>query len=651
MSSIIPVADLPLVTAGSGDSIVGAQLGNARRFPISDLPLGATAEARIAAVEAGQGSGVIGYATKAAMDADLAHAEGSVAIVTNDDVNPTANNGEYRKSGATGAGSWIRSAYDPKSQVIALGSLARNRGAVFPLKSMARSGVTSTAQAYFNNAILNVRVVGARADRYYRLSYFKNGAALSGPQDGWIITEYPTATYATAAVETQVVQYTNPAPDIPRDGGIHTVRVVSPTVGGLEFYITVDTSQLPPLGNSIDANSGSTRPAWSWVIDPSQYEYRATSNAQGSLAASGVHVSGDMATKTFAVTIPMGRTHMIRLTLKPNGKNGLFNIRKVERAGAGNPEVASWTTMSDTDTDWLPPMQVAAVSGGDGGALIYTGGNHGSDGSSGGLATATMPIFAAEADGRTLGAAEVVQGYAQAVTFRWCNQLYGYNTITLSRAVVNQWLTMQVTQHGVEVMCRVEALEAINVVNDNGPQVVGDGFADSAHFYGGTAQARQLAASVTNSGQKWQTPDAWAMSLGGANGFLNSWMDRSFGVGSGLYVGPGNPYMRKNAASWKFYHAAVAGVTASLAAGESYEWRGGYAFSPSSIVSGTGLDSAFIYSKGAKPYLGWSHTTAGSGVVAVPVTYSGRTVGAGVIGATGLTSVASGYEVKNEAIS
>lgn len=63
---------------------------------------------QIGAAAVGQGSGMLGYATKAGLDADLAHADGTMATVTND---PTpANNGAYRKSGASGSGSWILSA-------------------------------------------------------------------------------------------------------------------------------------------------------------------------------------------------------------------------------------------------------------------------------------------------------------------------------------------------------------------------------------------------------------------------------------------------------------------------------------------------------------------------------------------------------------
>lgn len=55
-------------------------------------------------------TGVIGFSTRALMNADLAHPAGFVAYVTND---PTpANNGTYLKSGISGAGAWTASSFD-----------------------------------------------------------------------------------------------------------------------------------------------------------------------------------------------------------------------------------------------------------------------------------------------------------------------------------------------------------------------------------------------------------------------------------------------------------------------------------------------------------------------------------------------------------
>ncbi len=68
-----------------------------------------SAAASAAAADAARLLGAsIGYATKANMDADLAHGDGTLAYVTNDST--ATNNVMYRKSGASGSGSWVVSA-------------------------------------------------------------------------------------------------------------------------------------------------------------------------------------------------------------------------------------------------------------------------------------------------------------------------------------------------------------------------------------------------------------------------------------------------------------------------------------------------------------------------------------------------------------
>lgn len=69
-----------------------------------------TNEADIAALQSSQTSGFIGFETKALMDADLAHAEGTLALVTNDAT--AANNTTYRKTGGSGSGSWVAASTD-----------------------------------------------------------------------------------------------------------------------------------------------------------------------------------------------------------------------------------------------------------------------------------------------------------------------------------------------------------------------------------------------------------------------------------------------------------------------------------------------------------------------------------------------------------
>jgi hypothetical protein len=60
-------------------------------------------EAALEALESGQVNGNFAYALKTTMDADLAHAAGSTAVVYAD---TATNNGSYVKVGASGSGSW-----------------------------------------------------------------------------------------------------------------------------------------------------------------------------------------------------------------------------------------------------------------------------------------------------------------------------------------------------------------------------------------------------------------------------------------------------------------------------------------------------------------------------------------------------------------
>jgi len=69
-----------------------------------------TARNDAVAAAAGASLSIVGKATKAELDAALAFVDGTIGLVTNDAT--ATNNGYYRKTGASGAGSWVASSYD-----------------------------------------------------------------------------------------------------------------------------------------------------------------------------------------------------------------------------------------------------------------------------------------------------------------------------------------------------------------------------------------------------------------------------------------------------------------------------------------------------------------------------------------------------------
>ena len=94
-----------VIEGGGLQHLEGAEAVNTPRLTRAIQDATAPLSGRISTLEAAQTGGLIGYATLADLTADLAHPDRSVATVTND---PTpANNGEYRKTGASGTGSWV----------------------------------------------------------------------------------------------------------------------------------------------------------------------------------------------------------------------------------------------------------------------------------------------------------------------------------------------------------------------------------------------------------------------------------------------------------------------------------------------------------------------------------------------------------------
>ena len=99
MSALTRIANGLRANDGTGDDL---RSGADRIGANFDAVVGA-----VNAIASSQNSGLIAYATKADMDADLSKPDGALAQVTNDAT--TANNQSYRKSGAAGTGSWVAS--------------------------------------------------------------------------------------------------------------------------------------------------------------------------------------------------------------------------------------------------------------------------------------------------------------------------------------------------------------------------------------------------------------------------------------------------------------------------------------------------------------------------------------------------------------
>lgn len=295
---------------------------------------------------------------------------------------------------------------------------------------------------------------------------------------------------------------------------------------------------------------------------------------------------------------------MLKAVWQPNGANSLFNFRAIYKANLGDPAKAVWTLIQQVNTDYIPPITHEATTGDVTPNVLTTGGNHlGKNGER----TAYMQFCDFYLDDLKL--LQNFTGYVESVSVKWQNHIYAGNTVTQQRVTTQQDVFARFYARCVEVDCQVTALEPIKIWRDGGTQLVGQGWDDSYHFMGGIQQARVAANSnVYNGGTKADAPYQWGMVLKSPElGFCAAYIDRFYGVKFDAVTDVDTP-MTKNVSSYKFYNFVIKNEANQhpLNTGESYKWRGGYAYAPLSIVES--VDSAFIFKQSGRTRLGVANT-------------------------------------------
>jgi len=360
--------------------------------------------------------------------------------------------------------------------------------------------------------------------------------------------------------------------------------------------ITIDASNLPAEGVQINAQHTSNY-AGSWIIDKSRYEY---SSGYGPIPGGGSAGSVEYSINGAGQALITWKSsdRYFRWGFGPNGANSLPNFSSVDSSQDG----VVFNTISSFSTDWLPPLifYVDAEAPVEQGSA-FTGGNH----TLFDQVTARNVLYQIYADGSPVEFGS--SGSCEKLTVLISNELMAANTVLLGRYALRQSFVVEFTPGVAEVSSCVKAIEDLGFQLDYGPQLVSTGLGDSILFVGGMTKDRVPFTQSLSSGPSSTYPDAWAVILQSGNGQLSSWMDRTYGVGTGDHVADTNSLIRVGGGiSTKVYHAAIFNYEnpLHLAAGESYKWRGGYALQ-SPNVEPAGFDSLLRFSQDGSTRLAW----------------------------------------------
>ncbi|MDW2262054.1 hypothetical protein R7070_04740 [Vibrio sp. 1557] len=180
------------------------------------------------------------------------------------------NNGMYGWNGVA----WVKSSYDPVQRMIDAG-YRRNEGSHAPMQARERDGVTSGPHAEMLNTLIDVKVIGAKEGKLYRIEWMGNGADNWRPEDRYnvLIYEYEEANYGTdSANGRRALQGLN-------QGDFSTINPINGVVTRYfrcqgDESIAVLVSHMPEKisGESVSWNSEGYA-GYSWIIDPINYVY------------------------------------------------------------------------------------------------------------------------------------------------------------------------------------------------------------------------------------------------------------------------------------------------------------------------------------------------------------------------------------------
>ncbi|EXG15766.1 SGNH/GDSL hydrolase family protein [Acinetobacter baumannii] len=153
-------------------------------------------------------------------------------------------------------------------------ALTKNATVVYPFSTQKRNNVNestvpATHIAYLKPYILNIRVMNANKDHYYRVQQISNPDHPTAA-NRWIFEVLARANFDTA--ETRVATFTSILP-IVKNSGIRTFLV---EYGDVKLGITLDTNKCP----TTDFYSvASTDNSYTYIFDPSLYYYAAVTSA------------------------------------------------------------------------------------------------------------------------------------------------------------------------------------------------------------------------------------------------------------------------------------------------------------------------------------------------------------------------------------
>ena len=360
----------------------------------------------------------------------------------------------------------VKAAITGQSTITTSNGLDNNKGVNYPLKAITRNGILSDISDTLKDGILDIKIHGAKPDKYYKLSYIGNGITFDDVEFyGVFLLEFDKDTYATESTFKYIFGRTdhNFEPPI----GITTWNLKNDTEG-ITLTITLDFNVLTE--KKYDMNSLTTYSGYSAIIDENCYILDVKEDKKNETVY-------NMAVKR------VGREYYVKYRYN-NSKNLVIRFGGMKNNKFTHPLQFYWDndtkisldfdnliSFQTNNSDWLSPYGIMAVNNPLNNNSYTVGGAHGTSGSTG-FPTGLYIDSNIYVDNELVNDGEAL--YCNEAVIKSIHRIAASNVIDTTtgdlRYSALETTIWKITKGNMEVGVTLQALEDINVTRYAGIQ-------------------------------------------------------------------------------------------------------------------------------------------------------------------------------------
>ena len=364
--------------------------------------------------------------------------------------------------------------------------IEKNKGVDYPLKAMTRDEKISSSSEKIKNGILDIKILGAKKGKYYRLEWLGNGVELlGGERYDVLLSEYNAETYSSNS-SNGVNKLITLDDNLGLNKGNKEGNVVTKIFTSLRENISIQITYDKTIIGTHTVLNDSSGSGYSFIIDETCYIY-----SYDVIEQSNPSMYVKKENDHFIFAWKYNDTTDIHIHINRFSANKLMLIGKIAFVENNNKFVSKDFSKIETEftgeiTDWLSPYIVKAVNNSDGDKINseydFVGGchNYNNTATTESSATARLLKYDLFVNGMKISENGIYQ--ADKVKIICTNRIQANNTKKENgkgREVLEECIVYNINASKISVSNTIRALESVYIDRYYGLQSYIMGFVNS----------------------------------------------------------------------------------------------------------------------------------------------------------------------------